>query len=115
MMGERQVAQEALLRLLQGPLELCGFFALSRLQLRRLPCLPLLLRLSRQPGGTRARAHGEPLAREPCLEDAADDIERASLDHATADVFTPPNTNIYYTLEGEGEAVGGMLIERCWV
>jgi hypothetical protein len=69
------------------------------------------------PGHTRragARTNGKPFARKPRLEDAPYDIKGARLHYSAADELAAPYANVDDALEGEGESVGGMLVERFW-
>ena len=70
---------------LERPRNRSDLFALAELCLLLAPLLALLPGLARHAVGSESRADGEAPAREPGLEDAADDVEGAGLHDAAAD------------------------------
>ena len=100
---------------LEGTGELGSLIPLALFGLCLASSEPLFSGLTRHTTCTRARSDGETLAREPGLEDTADDVQGTGLDNTTPDGFAPPNADVDDALESERETVGGLLVERLWV
>ena len=106
--------REVLLPSFEGTRELQGLLAGTHLRLGLLPRRALLARLPWHARRAAARTNGKPLAREPRLEDAPDDVEGASLHYSATNELAASDADVDDALEREREAVGGVLVELLW-
>ena len=87
------------LHLLKLPGQLGSLLPLTLLQMGVSSGLPLFPCLSWKPCGTRTRADSETFIGEPSLQDAADNIQGASLNDAGPNGLASPNADVYYALK----------------
>src|SRR5712691_11091586 len=99
---------------LEGTRKLRSLLASTHLGLSLLPRGALLTGLPRHARRARTWPNGKPFAREPRLEDAADNVERACLYYSAADQLAAADANVDDALEGQREAVCGVLVKRLW-
>jgi hypothetical protein len=96
---------------LQSHSQLGCLLPLTVLRLSHSPRLPLLPRLPRHSGRTRAGTNSKALVRQPSLENTADNIKSPRLDNAASDGLAAPDANVDDALEGERKSVRGVFVE----
>ena len=79
------------------------------------PSQSLLSSLPRHSRSARARTYSKSLIRQPCFEYTPYYIESPSLDDAASDRFATSDSDVDDALEGEGEPVCRVFVERMWV